>query len=123
MIAAVVITVLVLLVVSVAAAGGRRRLVLDESSHEHRRQDPTVHTVTYAVPNGIDPVDLKGAIARGGFRAISMIGARHCLLVECPAADRDRLRQVIESAPETAYDGTEPDLHPVVFEDERKRAA
>ena len=62
MIAAVVITVVVLLIVSIAAADRLRRLVLDRSSDKHRRQETTIHTVTYAVPNGIDPVDLKGAI-------------------------------------------------------------
>lgn len=124
MIAAVIITILVLLVVTVAIAGGLRRLVRDESEIERRLRAPDTHTVSYAVPNGVDPGDLRVAVARNGFTSVMlMAGTRQCLLVECAEAERARLREVIESAHETAYDGTELDLHPVIFEDERPAQA
>ncbi len=119
MIAGIVIVVLVVLVVTFAVAGGLRRLVREESDVERRLRSPDVHTVTYAVPNGVDPGDLRVAVARAGFTGIVVTGGTaQCLRVECASADRARLRRVIENAHERAYDGTELDLHPVVFEDE-----
>ena len=124
MIAAAFIFVLLVLVVTVAVAGGLRRLVRDESDVERRLRAPETHTISYAIPNGVDPGDLRVAIARGGFTGIvGMAGTRECLLVESAERDRARLRQMIESAHEKAYDGTELDLHPVVFEDERASQA
>ena len=50
---------------------------------------------------------------------VTSSGSRECLLVECQEGDRARLRQLIEGAHESAYDGSEVDVHPIVFEDER----
>jgi hypothetical protein len=123
MIAAVVITFLVLLVVTIALAGGMRRLVRDESEVERRLRAPDTHTISYAVPNGVDPADLRTALSRAGFATcVSSAGTRECLLVECAESDRARLRQVIESVHELAYDGSDLVLRPVVFEDERQQA-
>jgi hypothetical protein len=122
MLAAVVIIVLVLLIITVAATGGLRRLVRDESAVERRLRAPDTHTISYAIPHGVDPGDIRVAVTRGGFTGIVVTeGTQQCLVVECAESDRARLRQVIEGAHETAYDGTELDLHPVVFEDERPR--
>jgi hypothetical protein len=124
MIAAVVITVLVLLVITVAVAGGLRRLVRDEAELERRLRAPETHTISYAVPNGVDPADVRAALLRAGYAScMSVGGGRECLLADCPEGERTRLRQVIASVHETAYDGTDLDLRPVVFEDERPHAA
>ena len=124
MIAAVVLIILLVLVVTVAIAGGLRRLVRDESDVERLLRSPDTHTLSYAIPNGVDPGDLRVAIARDGFTGIVVVdGTRECLKVECAEPDRARLRHVIESAHESAYDGTELDLHPVIFEDERPSQA
>ena len=118
--AAVLITVLAILVGTVVIAGFLRRVVRDEEIVERRLRAPNAHTVSYAVPNGVDPGDIRGAVLKGGFSStLTTTDTRECLLVECEASDRDRLRQLIEGAHETAYDGSELDLHPVVFEDER----
>ena len=69
MIAAAILIVLVLLVVTIAVAGGLRRLVRDESEVERRLRAPTTPTVSYAVPNGVDPADLRTARAAPGSRA------------------------------------------------------
>jgi hypothetical protein len=122
MIAAAALIVLVLLVVTVVVAGGLRRLVRDESEVERRLRAPDTHTVTYAVPNGVDPADIRPALLRAGFSsAMSSAGTRVCLVVGCAEGDRARVREVIESVHETAYDGADLDLRPVVFEDERRR--
>jgi hypothetical protein len=118
MFAAAVIFVLVLLA-GLVLAGALRRLVRDESDVERRLRAPESHTISYAVPNGVDPADLRTALQRHGFTTIaSSTGARQSLLVECAEADRPRVREVIGNVHETAYDGSELDLHPVVFEDE-----
>jgi hypothetical protein len=120
MIAAAVIIVLAILVGTVVIAGALRRLVRDEADVERRLRAPDAHTISYAVPNGVDPGDLRVAATRGGFTSIvTTRGPRECLLVECNEGDRARLRHLIEGAHESAYDGSELDLHPVVFEDER----
>jgi len=120
MIAAAFLVILILLVITVAVAGGLRRMVRDESDVESRLRAPDARTLAYAVPNGVDPGDLRAALALGGFTGVlATTGTRQCLLVQCGDADRARVRQVIENAHEPAYDGSELDLHPVVFEDER----
>jgi hypothetical protein len=118
--AAIIVIVIVMLVGTAAVAGALRRLVRDEYAIESRLRAPDTHTISYAVPNGVDPGDLRAALARGGFTGIvTTTGARECLVVECGETDRARLRRVIESAHEPAYDGSELELRPVVFEDER----
>jgi hypothetical protein len=118
--AAFVIIVLALLV-TVVIAGALRRLVRDEADVERRLRAPDAHTVSYIVPNGVDPGDLRGAVLRGGFSSTVATADTHaCLLVECGEGARDRIRRLIEGVHETAYDGSELDLHPVVFEDERR---
>jgi hypothetical protein len=112
--------VLLPLIVTVVAAAALRRVVRDESDVERRLRAPGTPTISYAVPNGGDPAHLRIALGRAGFAsALSHSGTRECLLVECPETDRDRVRKVIEKVHESAYDGSELDLHPAVFEDER----
>jgi hypothetical protein len=121
MIAAAVLIVLVLLVVTVAVAAGLRRLVRDESEVERRLRAPDTHTIAYAVPNGVDPADVRTALARAGFSsAMSRAGVPECLVIGCAEGERARVREVIERVHETAYDGADLDLRPVVFEDERR---
>jgi hypothetical protein len=118
---AVAIIILVLFVGTVLVAGALRRMVRDEHDVESRLLAPDSHTIAYAVPNGVDAADLRAAVARGGFTSIATtVGNHQCLLVECGESDRERVREVIGNAHEMAYDGTELDLHPVVFEDERR---
>jgi len=120
MIAAVVITVLFMLVVTVALAGGLRRVVRDESEVERRLRAPDTHTVSFAVPNGVDAAHMRTALQRAGFAScVSNAGPSECLLVECSEHERERVRHVIESVHESAYDGSVLDLSPVVFEDEK----
>ena len=112
--------ILVVLVVTVLVAGALRRMVRDEQAVETRLRAPSAHTVAYAVPDGVDPGDLRGALALGGFASIATtVGNHQGLLVECSESDRERVRELIGNAHETSYDGSTLDLHPVVFEDER----
>jgi hypothetical protein len=124
MIAAALLIFLIVLVVTVVVAGGLRRIVRDESAVERRLRAPDAPTLLYAIPTGVDAADLRAAVARGGFTAIVDTTDTHqCLRVECSASDRARLRLQIEGAHESAYDGTELDLRPVVFEDEKPSPA
>ena len=120
MIAAAILIVLLVLVVTIAVAGGLRRLVRDESEVERRLQAPETPTISYAVPNGVDPADLRTALLIAGFSsAMSTARTSECLVIGCSAGDRARVRDVIERVHETAYDGSDLVLRPVVFEDER----
>jgi hypothetical protein len=120
MIPAAVILVLALLVGTVVIAGTLRQVVRDQVAVERRLHAPNTHTISYAVPNGVDPGDFRGALLSSGFESlVTTIDTRECLLVGCEEKDRARLRHLIEAAPESAYDGSQLDLHPVVFEDER----
>ena len=65
MIAAAVIIVLALVIVTVVIAGALRRVVRDEADVERRLRAPDAHTIPYAVPNGVDPGDLRGAATTG----------------------------------------------------------
>jgi hypothetical protein len=120
MIAAAILIVLLVLVVTIAVAGGLRRLVRDESELEQRLLAPETPTVSYAIPHGVDPADLRTALLRAGFSSTtSSAGTRQCLIIGCSKGDRAKVREVIEGVHETAYDGSDLVLRPVVFEDER----
>lgn len=120
MVAAVVILVVVVLVLSVAIPLFLRSWGVEESRTEARLHDPHVHTVAYAVPNGVDPVVIKVALTRAGFTsAIDRVGDVECLRVECAESDRAHVRSVIEAVHVSGYDGSELRAGHVVFEDER----
>jgi hypothetical protein len=120
MIPAAAILIVLVLVITFAVAAGLRGLVFAEARTEARLHAPSTHTVSYALPTGVDPALVKGALSRAGFTsAVDSAGTHQCLLVECAADDRDRLRTAIASAPETDYAGSGLALQQVVFEDER----
>ena len=110
----------VVVVAGVLVAVALRRLVLDDAAHEQDLRSPGVHTVAFAVPNGVDVADLRAAASRGGFvSTVTDSEAHQCLLVQCEDSDRARLRHLLEGAHDAAYHGTELHLEPVVFDDER----
>jgi len=120
MIAAGALLSVLALVAIVAVALSLRSVVEDHERTESRLRDPHTHTVTYAIPNGIDPVVFAVALKKCGY--ISMVeelGATQGLRVECDAADREQVRRAIAGVAVNAYYG--PALKPdhVVFEDER----
>ncbi len=120
MVAAGSIVLVVMLVAGALVAIALRRVVLDDAANERHLHDAHVHTVSFSVPNGVDAADLRAAASRGGFAsAVAESDTHQCLLVQCEDHDRARLRHVLEGAHDTAYHGTELDLHPVVFDDER----
>ena len=119
MLAAAVLLV-VALVLIVATALLLRSWGRAESQIEERLHDPQIHTIAYAVPNGVDPVLFKTALSRAGFTSVTdLVNGEERLLVECPEPQRARLRDVIESVHPTnpASPPGRPDH--VVFEDER----
>ena len=116
---AAAILVVVVLVAGVLVALALRRFVLDDAATDQRVRAPGAHTVSFAVPEGIDVADLRAAASRGGFvSTVVEAGAHRRLLVRCEEADRARLRQVLEQAHDASYHGRELHLGPVVFDDE-----
>jgi hypothetical protein len=120
MIAAAAVLVLVVLVIGIAIPLFLRSWGAGESQIEARMHDPRIHTIAYAIPNGVDPVVVRLAVHTAGFTsAIDRVGDVECLIVECSEADRSRLRKVIEEVPLRGFDGSELTQTHVVFEDER----
>lgn len=120
MVAAGSILVVVVLVGTALVAMAMRRVVLDDAASDRRLREAHVHTVSFEVPEGVDVADLRGAASHGGFAStVDDSGTHQRLLVQCEDTDRTRLRDLLEEAHDAAYRGTELDLHPVVFEDER----
>ena len=108
------------LVAIVAVALALRSGVKDEERTESRLRDPHTYTVTYAIPNGVDPIVFAIAVKRAGYVSIvEELGATQGLRVECDAADREKVRRIIEGVAATGYDGSALKLDHVVFEDER----
>ena len=118
--AAVVILVVLIVVVSVAIPLLLRSWGAEQSRTDARMHDPRTHTISFAIPNGVDPVVVRLAVTKAGFAsALDRVGNVECLLVECTEADRARLRSVIEAVHLDDYDGSELTHDHVVFEDER----
>ena len=69
----------------------------DVQRTEEELHAPGVRTVTYAVPPGRDPAELRAALSRAGYRAIEEDACT--LLVECPRAeDPEKVLSLLESA-------------------------
>ena len=120
MIAAAAILSIIALVAIIYIAISLRSLVEDEKRNESQLRDPHTPTVTYAIPNGIDPVVFAVALKRAGFLSVvTDVGTSEALRVKCDTGDRERLRHVIEGVVVNGYDGAAVKLDHVVFEDER----
>ena len=120
MVAAAVILVVIVLVVGVAIPLFLRSWGAEESRTEARLHDPRTHTVTFAIPNGVDPAVVRVALTQAGFTGVmEQVGEVECLRVECDESDRERVRSVVEAVHMTEFDGSELKLGHVVFEDER----
>lgn len=117
-------TAIVLLVVVVV--GGTiainlflRNWVRKESRREAHLMDPHTHTIAFAIPTGVDPVNAEAALASAGFNCgHSRVGDVECVRIECDDSQRDRVRRILEDVLTTAYGSPLPAGH-VVFEDER----
>jgi hypothetical protein len=113
-----------LLVVVVIGAIGinlyLRNWVREESRREAHLSDPDTHTVTYAIPTGVDPVIIEAALARAGLNSgVVDVGMVECVRIECNESQREHVREVLEGIPMHAYDGSQLQAGHVVFEDER----
>lgn len=114
MIAGAAIIVLIVLGGALVVALVLRSMVFAEARTEARLHDPSTHTVAYAIPAGIDPVELEVGLSRAGFTSvIDRVGDDECVRVECNEAQRDRVRAVIEGL------RAGRSFAPVQFEDER----
>lgn len=121
MVAAIAIVVILTLVVGAAVVIGVRAFLGEESRTEERLHDPRTRTVAYAIPNGVDPVPVKAALAVAGFTSVvDELGNAEGLIVECETPeDRSDVRRIIQSVHVSDYDGADHRLEHVVFEDER----
>ena len=120
MIAAAAILSVLALVVIIAIALSLRALVEDEKRTESQLRDPQTPTVTYAIPNGIDPVVFAVALKKSGYPSVvTDVGVAQGLRVRCDTGGRERLRRVIEAVVVNGYDGSALKVDHVVFEDER----
>ncbi|RYP85825.1 hypothetical protein EKO23_10940 [Nocardioides guangzhouensis] len=114
------ILLVVALVLIVATALLLRSWGRAESQTEERLHDPQVHTIVYAIPNGVDPVVFKTALSHAGFTSVTeLVGGNERLLVECPEPQRARLRSVLESVHPAGLSSAVAGSDHVVFEDER----
>jgi hypothetical protein len=120
MVAAAALLSILAVVLIVVVALSLRSLVEDEKRTESQLHDPHTPTVTYAIPNGIDPVVFAVALKRAGYlSAVTDLASSHGLRVRCETGDRERLRHVIEGVVVSEYDGAALKVDHVVFEDER----
>lgn len=120
MIAAVVILIVIVVAGTVALAWGLRGWMGEESRFEAHLHSPETHTLTYAIPNGVDPVVVKVALTRAGFdSAIEAAGTTQAVRVECAEAQRALVRHVLEEVHLPPDSGSDLTVRQIVFEDER----
>jgi len=120
MVAAGVLLSILVLVLLVAIPLALRSVVEDEKRAESQFSASRLPVVTYAIPNGVDPVVFAVALKRAGYLSVETnVGAAQGLRVRCGTGDRERLRRVIEGVVVTPFDGSATTLDRVVFEEER----
>lgn len=106
--------------VGAVIAYGLRRMFLDEEKEQVAMRTGDAHVVEYAIPAGVDPADVRAAIAIAGFTGVVVDGpSGERLRVVCSEADRVRVRRAIEEAHSAASGDAPLGLGPVVFVDER----
>ncbi|MGH3480474.1 MAG: hypothetical protein ACRDQD_27030 [Nocardioidaceae bacterium] len=119
-----IILVAVMLLVGVLVVGlvfmlALRSWTFAEARTEARLRSSDTPTVSYVVPHGQDPVLVMTALTHEGFVSVpDMAGGVERLLIECPEADRGRVRRVIEQVNRTGFDGTAMHAGRVRFADE-----
>jgi hypothetical protein len=96
-----------------------RNWVREESRREAHLMDPHTHTLAFAIPTGVDPVNAESALASAGFNCgHGRVGDVECIRIECDESQRERVRRILEGALTTASGSLLP-ARGVVFEDER----
>ena len=109
----------VLIAASLVLALGLRKIVFTEAHTEARLRDPHTPSLTYDVPEGVDPAVLEAALHGAGFTSVAeQSGATERLHVECDPAARTMVRNVIQTATTSRYGAAGLAVGPVVFEDE-----
>jgi hypothetical protein len=99
---------------------GLRRVFLEEEDAEARVRTSEAHVLEYAIPPGVDPADLRAAVATAGFTGAVKAGpSGDRLRVVCAEHDRARLRDAIEGAHSAASGDAPLRLGPVAFVYER----
>lgn len=97
MVVIVIMVVVGILLATVFAVVALRAWAQDVNRTEAELHSPGAHTLSYAVPPGRDPAELRAALARAGYRAIEEDAIT--LLIECPReGDPDKIRLLLESA-------------------------
>lgn len=120
MVAAIAAVAVITALVIIAFVVFVRAEVEEVTRTEAHLDDPGTPTVAYAVPDGVDPVDVSTALRQQGFTSMPQhVGDARCLVIECTPGDRERVREVIAGVHVTAYDGTDLATTDVAFEDER----
>ncbi len=97
-----------------------RRVTFDEAREEARLRQPASSTLSYAVPDGQDPVVLTAALSRAGFTSLGVLqNGLERLLIDCPSADQRALvRSIIEHVRRTGFQGADMVVTHVRFDDE-----
>ncbi|MGO4256386.1 hypothetical protein [Marmoricola sp. RAF53] len=112
-----------LIVVWITARSWARTTRRTKDAVRQDQADPRVQTLSYRVPEGQDPAVLLARLVEAGYAAaVEHDAGERLLVVSCPgdgAADRDRVRALLGSAPSAIDDGV-PVQHGVLFEDERR---
>jgi hypothetical protein len=120
MVAAILLLLIVVLVSVIGINLALRSWVREQSRRDAHLRDPNLHTVAYAIPNGVDPVTVESALARAGFTAgVDRVGMVECVRIECNDSQREQARGALEGIRMNAYDGSQLPAGKVVFEDER----
>ena len=70
MIPAAAILIVLVLVITFVFAAGLRSMVFAETRTEAKLHAPSTHTLSYALPTGVDPAVIKGALARAGYTSV-----------------------------------------------------
>jgi len=114
----VTLVVLVAMSLPVFLVLSLRRWGLERAETESRLHSPQAHIVSYLVPEGQDPAVVRAALGHAGFVTMMERGGDQRLVVECDAADRDRVREIIQHAERSGFDGEDMHLGHVRFEDD-----
>ena len=117
---AIIALLIIVLVVGLVFSAQLRTMVLKEGRTEARLRDPRTHTLAYAIPNGVDPVEVGVVLHRAGYTSVvGRVGAAECVRIECAPDERELVRSVLTHTHLVGADGAELDVHHPVFEDER----
>jgi hypothetical protein len=118
MVLVVTLLVLSVMVIPLLVIGMMRNFGMREVETEQELLAPEAHTVSWVVPEGEDPSQVRTRLSHAGFTSVLDHSGDQRLVIACEPGQREQVRAVIAGCDHVSYDGHARAGEPLRFVDE-----